>query len=758
MSLIYKNKGVMMKHNNKLKLTLIALGLVFFVSGSIAQNFTNNTGGTYTAAACGAVVKMKSVAGTFDGTAQLGTGVANRIQGIVDWAATSNGQTVQGLYYTNLVVSGAGNKTIADGVYVSGEGCPAPLPGYSFMTGGVGYYASGGSRTYSGIFHYDGNGTNQVIFAENGGSGNTNRYKDLNLTGTAKSNSGVVEVNEELTTAAGANLTVGNNFTVYGTGTSTIAGGVTVNGTNTTSFAFVGNNAVINSSGAITVTTGVLDISNSNGQFNILGTGSLTLGNGDATTGGRLNLGLNSYLDIANSFVNNDANHDNMIFDVTSTVAYTQTAGNQNIVFTNDDNPQHNYGNLVFSGGAQKDATGDVHTRGNVSVAGGPVVMGLACASGNTFFANAVGGNKITYGSLNNDEFIRGNVTYRGAFTTGTEYTFNNAQTRITLNAAPDGANPYLSLNVQPNTPPENTANFSTVYDLNRCVTIDYSGTAGIISTLRVGYTPADIGVGFIGPETNLRFEEAWSDVAGDRHKVTGGAGLATNSGASNPRYVQLVTNPTLGLLLNGAANGGTTYTLSKNSSIVLTAAPMQYIAINNGRWTNPTTWDEGVVPGSNDNALIRALVYAGIDGPAYNTPATNNTTSERDHYSVPLTQNEIQIAHSITIDNGITYPDAALIIGNEDNNDNAILTTAMSGTVGGIAAGFYNNNAVANSPDNDVWNTKTTDPTAGTNTVNGLFISNIKNTGYSNVPIFGTGQITNAGTIVNYSIIELGQ
>lgn len=748
-----KTKGVFMKHKNKLNLILVALGLVFFVSGSIAQNFTNNTGGTYTAAACGAVIKMKSTSATFNGSAQLGTGTGNRIQGIVDWAATTNGQTVQGLYYTNLVVSGAGTKNIADGIYVSGEGCPSPLPGYAAITGGVGYYATGGNRTYSGTFHYDGS-VAQVVFGEAGGTAGTNRYYNLDLIGGGtKTNNDPVIVDNSLTTASGTALTVADDFTVYGTGTSTIDGGVNINGDDGTSFTFAGSGATVNVNSNITATVGALDINNAGGQFNILSGGSLTIATGTATTGGRLVLGANTYLDLASSFTNNDANHDNMIFDVTSTVAYTQTSGNQNIVFTNDSDPQHNYGLLVFSGGAQKDATGDVHTRGNVTVAGGPVVMGIACASGNTFFANAVGGNKITYSSANNDEYIRGNVTYRGTFTTGTEYTFNNAQTRVAFNTAPNGTNPYFSLNVQPNTAPENTADFNTQYDLNRCVTIDYSGTAGIISTLRVGYTSADIGGGFIGSESNLRFEEAWSDVAGDRHKVTGGAGLATNSGGTNPRFVQLVTDPTKGLLLDGTANGGTTYSISQNSSIVLTAAPLQFIAITNGRWTNPTTWDEGVVPGSNDNTLIRALVYAGIDGPAYGTPAANNTTSERDHYGVPLSQNEIQIAHSITIDNGNNY---ALIIGNEDNNDNAILTTAMTGTVGGIAAGFYNNNPLVNSPSNDSWNNKATDPT-GSN-VNGLFISNIKNTGYSNVPIFGAGQITNAGTIVNYSIIELGQ
>lgn len=743
-----------MKHNKKLNLILIALGFVFFISSSFAQNFTNNTGGTYTAAACGAVIKMKSTAGTFNGSAQLGTAPANRIQGVVDWAATTNGQTVQGLYYTNLFVSG-GTKTIEDGVYVSGAGCPSPLPGYAQLTGGVGYWATSGNRTYNGIFHYDGT-TAQVIFPENGGSGNTNRYKDLDLTGGgAKSNSGIVEVNEELTTAAGTNLTVGNNFTVYGSGTSTIAGGIDVNGTNTTTLAFVGTGATVNSSAALSVTTGLLDISVGNGTFNITSTGSLSLANGDGSTGSRLNLGANSNLNIAGTFTNTDADHDNMTFDVSSTVAYTATSGTQNIVFTSDANPNNNYGNLTFSGGATKNATGDVHTRGNVSVAGGPVEMGTNCGlTGNVFYANATGGNKITYSSANNDEYIRGNVRYRGTFSTGTPYTFNNAQTQVTFAVAPST---YFTINSQPNTIPQNNGGFNVAYDLKRCVTIDYDGTNGVISTLKVGYVGGDKDAGFTANEANLRFEEAWGTNPTDRHKVTGGAGVATNSGGLDPRYVQLVSNPSLGLKLNNPTNGGTTYELAKGSNIVLTAAPLQFIAINNGRWTNPATWDEGAVPSPNDNALIRALVYAGIAGPAYGTPGPGNTTSERQHYNVPPAQNEIQIAHSITIDNGTSYPDASLIIGNEDNNDNAILTTAMSGTVGNIAAGFYNNNSVANSPDNDSWNNKSTDP-AGTNSVNGLFISNIKNAGYNNVPIFGTGQITNAGTIVNYSIIEIGQ
>ncbi|HRS02431.1 MAG TPA: hypothetical protein P5545_07775, partial [Bacteroidota bacterium] len=65
------------------------------------------------------------------------------------------------------------------------------------------------------------------------------------------------------------------------------------------------------------------------------------------------------------------------------------------------------------------------------------------------------------------------------------------------------------------------------------------------------------------------------------------------------------------------------------------------------------------------------------------------------------------------------------------------------------------NYNATAN---NGNWNDKNTAPGLG-NTVNGLFISSIKNSAYTNNPvIFGTAQIINAGTISNYQVIEIGQ
>jgi len=720
-----------MKHQKTilLKLSIVLIIVAMNVLVVSAQNFTNNTGGTYTAD-CQAVVRIKNDAGAFNGTAQLGTTVP--IPGTVDWAAAgTTGQTVQALHYTNLFLSG-GPKTIPDGVYVGGSGCPSPLPGYTQLSSitGTGYYANSGDRTYTGTFHYEGTSA-QTIYAENGASAGSNRYYNLDLSGSAKSTTGATILEGLLAVQSTATLTTNADFTV-GTGASTADGNITVTAGN---FQTTGTGTfTMNGGNIFDVTNGTLSL-NSSGNFKENGT--LAVG-----ADGSLAMGENSYLDIAGTFTNADAEHDNMTFDATSTVAYTGSS-DQTLQFTSDIDPDNNYGKLVFSGAGTKTANGDVHTRSNVTVAGGPIVMGTDCVTGNSFYTDGTSGNKISYSSANNDQYIQGKVVLRGTLGTGIAYTFNNAQTQVTFSALPTN---YFSLNVVPGIAPDKSADFDLTRDLKRCVTIDYDGTAGNISTLRIGYVAGDKDATFTGNEANLHFEEAWGDAAGERQKVSGGAGIATNGGAADPRFVQLATNSSMGLKLSGVANGGTIYELSKGSSIILTSKPMLFIAVNSGRWTNPNTWDEGAYPTSTDNAEIRTLVYAGIAGPAYGTVDIGNTTTENSVYTTN------PIANSITIPTG--YANASLIVGNEDNGDGYNLHTAITGTSGGINAGLYNSNATANAGD---WNVKTTTP--GTNTVNGLYISNLKNGTYTASPvIFGTAQITNAGTITNYQVIEIGQ
>lgn len=364
-----------MKKTNNLIAAITLLAVLLVSSLDVySQNFTNNTNGTYTAGACSAVIKMKSTGGTFNGTAQLGTGTANRIDGIVDWAATSGGQTVQALYYTNLFVSG-GTKTIPNGVYVSGTGCPTAFTAYAqLQTSGVGYaVASGtGNRTYAGTFYYDGTSA-QIIFPENGGNAGTNRYNNLDLAGSAKSTSGDVIMDGLLNVHSTATLTTADNFTV-GNGASVASGNITANGSGK-SFTTTGTGTFTVDNGvSFTVDGGATLVLNSTGHF--VNNGTLAL-----TATGNLSMGPSSYLEIANAFTNASTTHTNMTFDATSTVAYTGT-GAQTLQFTSDAAASNNYGNLVFVGAGTKTANGDVYSRGTVSIAGGPIVMDNNCGVG----------------------------------------------------------------------------------------------------------------------------------------------------------------------------------------------------------------------------------------------------------------------------------------------------------------------------------------------------------------------------------------
>ncbi|MEN6291375.1 MAG: hypothetical protein ABFD07_05085, partial [Methanobacterium sp.] len=409
-----------MKHQKTilLQLSIVLIIVAMNVLVVSAQTFTNNTGGTYTAD-CQAVVRIKSNTGSFNGTAQLGTATTSPIQGTVDWASTTGGQTVQALHYTNLFLSG-GTKNIPDGVFVGGSGCPTPLPGYTALTGGVGYYTTSGTRTYTGTFHYEGTSA-QTIYAENNASAGSNRYYNLDLSGSAKSTTAPTTLDGLLAVQSTATLATNADFTV-GTGASTAAGNITVT---TGNFQSTGTGTfTMNTDNTFDVTGGTLSL-NSSGNFTENGT--LAVG-----ASGSLAMGLNSYLDIAGTFTNADVQHDNMTFDATSTVAYTGS-GAQTLQFTSDIATNNNYGKLVFSGAGTKTANGDVHTRSNVTVAGGPIVMGTDCVTGFSFYTDGASGNKITYISQNNNEYIQGKVVLRGTILAGTAYTFNNAQTQVTF-------------------------------------------------------------------------------------------------------------------------------------------------------------------------------------------------------------------------------------------------------------------------------------------------------------------------------------
>src|SRR3989339_863878 len=179
-------------------------------------NFTNNTNGTYAAGTNG-IIRMRgspTQSGSFDGGVPLGAAAASRIPGRVEWVRVAAGQDVQARWYTDLYYFG-GTKNVLTDVYVFNVYDPS----------------SGGDRTYAGIFHYDGNGTQpvvpQVVYGEGDESGAINHYINLDLLDGLKVNNAAVYASGYLTSNGAADLTCNANFTI-GYGASVVDGDVTL--------------------------------------------------------------------------------------------------------------------------------------------------------------------------------------------------------------------------------------------------------------------------------------------------------------------------------------------------------------------------------------------------------------------------------------------------------------------------------------------------------------------------------------------------
>lgn len=710
--------------------TLVVFAVVMIAVPSQAQDFTNNTGGTYNAT-CNAVIKMKTNDGDFNGTAQLGTAKANAIEGTVDWSSATAGQPVQGLYYTNLFLSG-GTKTLADGIFVVGGGtdvlgCPAALTGYEDLDTGYPYWSDAGTLTYTGTFTYDGaSGTTQNIFADT--------YNDLALTdeGDKVIDAGddvtVVSITSDATTPLDI-LGILN----LGTGASDLAGEVTLNdiaaeinvGTGTTDFT------------TLTITNGTLTAEDGDGtvsadNINLDGTTSVLV------FGDNTNLVVSGTLD-------NDGDGTNLDFTCLSTVTYDGGPG-QVVAPTISSN---SYGSLVLTGGNKEvgiasNYVDDIYVCDDFSLAGGNFDMtvgadGTSSTAGSIIFLTDPTAT-VTYAA--NAEVV-GSMN-RTTNASALSYTMNNAQTILSL--AGDSDNPTsMELYVEGD---ENPEGYVPASDVQRKVRLDYTGNAGdFLWTARVGYLigegPAAGGGTWPGiySQESIRFYEDGDEKVGTTITPTRLAAAGANLG-----YVQLA----------GIGNTGTAATpngvgvFASGNDLVLRAGPTTFYSVDDGRWTNPNVWDEGTQPTAIDNVEIRHVIYAGIDGPFVGTldgdgtdgVAANNTLAELTHYGIG-----VNAANNVTIiDADATYLNPALVLGNEDNGVTYVLNFAGNLT-------NQNNGTTAAFPF-----ALATKATAATTDFNGLWlINNSLLTDGINSPKLGMDNIINTGTVNNEGIIELG-
>lgn len=705
------NKEAAMSQTKHIRGYLLAVLLLFaFVSSELfSQDFTNNTGGTYQVGTGGGTIRMRSSGGKFDGTAPYGT-VSNPVPGTVIWYCVNNmnvgglytGGAYQPTYYTNLGTADNGVKTFLEDVFISGT-----------------YQPQGGNRDYttnSVVVTYNGTSGNQVIAGEY--SGNGTGYYSLVL-----SNGSTKEI------ASGTTASVANTFTL-----SNSSGAMTNNGTfnlnnsqPSTADANITNNGTWNFSGSGTFTSSVDFTNNSGGAgggvYVNSGAGNVTFNN-FANTSGAFQLAAGTTVYMNGNFTQAGGT---ITFNCTSNFHYS---GGAQTILGNGANFA-SYGNLFLDGTGAKTAGGNVDVCNNLTVS---QEVDMAPGSNDYILTmlNTNGTGSATYSAT---EEVRGKFRWQN-MTAGTDYTFNNANTRVTFSTVPT----WFQLDVRQQTVPTNLNNFSNTTDIRRSVTANFSGT-GTISSLRIYYEDTDKDGSFSPSAENLlRFAEGYSNSAPHQKLIRSGATYTRNLTA--PKNILYAGGSGFGIDLIASGGGGSIYELSNGSNIVLTGTPLTIVSIANGRWSNPGTWDVGYVPTAVDEVEIRHIVWTGIDQAVFGGSAWTD-----DEIDGSNSGDAGAAANSITIAN---VSGATLVIGNQDPTMGSggverMFRTRLTDVSGFQPAGIYNLNVNSNSGDGDSGNASN---------LQGLWIRPYTT---QFTPVLGTLRLTNNGSIMNKSILEIG-
>lgn len=693
------------KHHISGYFIAMLLLFAFALSDLFSQDFTNNTGGTYQVGASGGTIRMRSSGGKFDGTAPYGTST-NPVPGTVIWYCDNNinvgglhnGTNYLPTYYTNLGTAGTGTKTFLEDFYISGT-----------------YNPQGGNRDYTSntvTVTYNGTSGNQVIAGEN--TGNGTGYYSLVLDGAStkevSSGSTVTVANEfNLTNASGA-LTNNGTVTLNNAAASTADANITNNGT----WNFSGSGTFASSADFTNSASGA-----GGGVFVTSGAGNVTFNN-FANTDGAFQLASGTTVYMNGSFTQTGGT---ITFDCASNFHYS---GGAQTILANGANFA-SYGNLFLEGTGAKTAGGNIDVCNNLTVS---QEVDMAPGANDYILTMLNTGGSATANYSGNEE-VRGKFRWQN-MTTGNTYTFNNANTQVVFSAVPT----WFQLDIRQQTQPSQMNNFQNQYDIKRSITANFSGT-GTISSLKIYYEDTDKDPSFNGNENLMRFAEGYSSTANHEKLVRSGATYTRVLTA--PKNILYAGGSGPGIDLVASGGGGNVYQLTDGSNILLTTTPMTIISVTNGRWTNPATWDVGYVPTANDDVEIRHVVWTGIDQAVFGGSAWTD-----DEVDGSASGDAGAAANRITIAN---VSNAALIIGNQDptmGTGERIFRTRLVAVTGFLTPGIFNLNQNANTGDGD--------GTSATG-LNGIWV---RPTGQF-TPVLGTLGLTNQGSIMNKSIIEIG-
>jgi len=546
----------------------------------------------------------------------FGVDASMRVPGLVRYTRDNVPQNVQSRFYTDLEMRGASPKNITDGVFVGSE--------YVITLSGP--------RTYAGTFTYDG-ALLQQITAENGLSGNTDRYDNLTILNGPKEVRKNDEVRMSRTFYSDASATFLVKGTMYWGTNSTISAPATID---SSGMLFTGT-GVSRLNADMTVVDGEF-VAIDNADTMVIFTGS-ALRVGAASTA-KLTMGQNTQLYVLGDYVNAFAPKTNVRFDPSSLVNFDATSP-QVIQSTVQSNA---YGHLR-TGRSVKTVNGDVYLVSTLSVNDENLDVGTSTLSMTIGSASYTNFTEVI-GAMRRD--LRGGST-------GELYVFNNEQTRMSFSQLPQD----ITLDVHPVTSP---LSYDATSDVQRKINVRYNGVWTAL--VRAGYKRSDIPSTWDPEvaETLLRFFDAQGPSTTDVRK------MLPVRGSSYQRLSTVDTRSFGWVELGQLSSAGVPERrIDSGHDLLMRGSRDVLKAIASGRWSNPATWDEGREPDPKDRVSISGFtVHVGY-------------IRANDNYSI-LEAHPDTMAIAVTL---ADVPNTSLLIG----SDGAFNTFSLKRTPGVIFA-----------------------------------------------------------------------
>ncbi|MCU0428053.1 MAG: hypothetical protein MUF71_20770 [Candidatus Kapabacteria bacterium] len=647
--------------------------LVFAFTYTSAQDLVNEGSGRFTNST-GAVIRFRASQGQFrndnpeaaqtlnrgtieflgadnrfTGAASMGRNQMSRVGGLVRYAATevtAQFQQIQARWYSNLSLEGSAIKRVPDGVRIGGETAQTGV-----------FTASGGSRQYSGTLYFDNSAAQTIPGGES--------YQNVEIA-RGRESKRVAENTTVQTrgffrqdTSNNAGLEVLGMLSIGADGffsrTSENKGRISIGTSanlrvqNTLSPQMLIQSGVLNVGvEELSVYAGVVATMQERASIIVQTSSTLRLYAASSTTHGSVRLNnAESELLLWGNIHNDLQSRTNAHFHPQSTVLYASSTA-QTLMPTSLTQP---YGDLTLQN-AHKTLL-----HGIVALAGTLRVDSVAADMGN--------GSLIML-TPSADALYTGQGEVRGAMmrilaNTTDRYTFNNAETRFTASSAVRPLS--MTMTILPETLPDE---YLPQNDVRRHVRLEWRDSlqAAWTGTLRLGYRTNEITAPFQADNENVLGMVATTGTSAQTQQVRRLAGFAVTRRSARTLSTGLGFVEQQGLT-NAAS---TPYSLISGEDLILRGIRETVRSVQNGRWSNPTTWNVLREPDSGDSVEITHSIHLGFRRNGLDGLQTAGQVRER---FFDIRQDSARaLARFIHIRQTDSSRSAALVVGSFDRSD----------------------------------------------------------------------------------------